>query len=197
MTPDPKRCAWPGDDPILVAYHDREWGVPIRRDRKIFEFLVLESAQAGLSWITVLRKRKNYRAAFAGFDPERVARFTPQKIERTLQDPGIIRNRAKIEATVNNAKRFLDVQREFRSFSKYMWRFVQGAPVDGRRRRLRDIPATTPEAHAFAQDLKTRGFKFLGPTVVYAHMQAAGMVNDHTKDCFRYKELQPSRLPHE
>jgi DNA-3-methyladenine glycosylase I len=190
------RCEWPTSDPLLLKYHDREWGAPVKNDRKIFEFLVLESAQAGLSWLTILRKRNGYRKAFAGFDPRKVARFTKRDVARLLKNPGIIRNRLKIEATINNAKRFLEIQMKFGSFSKYMWAFVGGAPMDGRRKRLQDLPATTKEAEMFAKDLKTRGFKFLGPTVIYAHMQAIGMVNDHTIDCFRYEQLRREAKNH-
>lgn len=184
------RCEWPTSDPLLLEYHDREWGAPVKNDRKIFEFLVLESAQAGLSWITILRKREGYKIAFAEFDPEKVARFTEREVARLLENPNIIRNRLKIEATINNAKRFLEIQGEFGSFSTYMWNFVGGGPIDGKRKRLQDLPATTKEAEAFAKDLKTRGFKFFGPIVIYAHMQAVGMVNDHTVDCFRYAQLK-------
>jgi DNA-3-methyladenine glycosylase I len=173
-----------------MKYHDTEWGVPVQNDRKIFEFLVLESAQAGLSWITILRKRKNYRKAFARFDPRKVARFGKEDVLTLLKNSGIIRNRLKIMATINNAQRFLEVQKEFGSFSKYMWGFVRGIPIDGKRKRLADLPATTKEAETFAKDLKKRGFKFLGPTVVYAHMQAVGMVNDHIVNCFRYKQIK-------
>jgi DNA-3-methyladenine glycosylase I len=176
-------------DALYQAYHDTEWGVPVYDDRKIFEFLVLESAQAGLSWITVLRKRPNYRRLFADFVPEKVARFTDKDVKRLLQDAGIIRNRLKIEATINNAKRFLEVQEEFGKFSKYIWQFVDGKPIVNRFKIIKDLPVTTPQAEALSKDLKERGFKFLGPTVVYAHMQATGMVNDHTLDCFRYKEV--------
>ncbi len=182
------RCEWPTSDPLLLKYHDQEWGVPVKNDRKIFEFLVLESAQAGLSWRTILRKREGYKKAFARFDPKKVARFTKRDIARLLKNPGIIRNRLKVEAAINNAKRFLEVQKEFGSFSTYMWGFVGGTPIDGKRKHLKDLPATTKEAEIFAKDLKKRGFKFLGPTVCYAHMQAVGMVNDHTIDCFRYNE---------
>lgn len=174
----------------MTRYHDNEWGVPVRNDRKIFEFLVLESAQAGLSWRTILYKRQGYRKLFADFDPKKVARFGKRQVERCLKDPAIIRNRLKIEATINNAKRFLEVQKEFGSFSGYMWGFVGGKPIDGKRRSIKDIPAVTKEAELFAKDLKKRGFKFLGPTVVYAHMQAVGMANDHTIQCFRYKEVK-------
>lgn len=182
-----KRCAWvPAGNALYEGYHDEEWGVPVHDDRKIFEFLVLESAQAGLSWLTVLRKRENYRKAFAGFDPEAVARFTPRSVEWLIGDVGIIRNRAKIEAAINNAKRFLEVQKEFGTFDRYVWPFVGGKPIVNRRKSVRDIPAVTPEAETLSKDLKKRGFKFLGPTVCYAHMQATGMVNDHTVDCFCY-----------
>ena len=184
-----KRCTWCGTDPLYVRYHDREWGVPVRRDRKLFEFIILEGAQAGLSWITVLRKRENYRKAFAGFDPEKVARFSRRKIESLLRDPGIIRNRLKVESAVTNARAFLDVQEEFGSFSRYQWGFVDGRPLQNRRRTLKDLPARTDVSDAFSKDLKKRGFRFVGSTIVYAHMQAAGMVNDHTRDCFRYREL--------
>ena len=184
------RCAWvPAGDSLYAAYHDTEWGVPVFKDQKIFEFLVLESAQAGLSWITVLRKRENYRKAFAGFDPIKVARFSSKDVAQLLTNPGIIRNRLKIEAAINNAQRFLAVQKEFGAFSKYIWGFVNGSPIRNKWKRLSDLPATTKEAEALSQDLKQRGFKFLGATVLYAHMQATGLVNDHTVDCFRYKEL--------
>lgn len=189
-----KRCPWPvADDPLYVAYHDREWGVPVRDDRRIFEFLVLEAFQAGLSWRTVLHKRGNFRRAFAGFDPVRVARFGPRDAARLLGDAGIIRNRAKIAAAIHNAARFLEVRREFGTFSRYMWTWTGGAPIVHRPRTMKDVPAVTPEAVAWARDLKARGFKFLGPTVLYAHMQAAGMVNDHLVSCFRHRELAPRR----
>lgn len=186
-----KRCGWvaPGDA-LYERYHDEEWGVPVHDDRVMFEFLVLESAQAGLSWRTVLNKRENYRRLFAGFDPEKVARLTKRDVGRLLKDAGIIRNRAKIEAAVNNAKRFLEVAAEFGSFSAYLWSFVGGRTIDGRRKTLKDLPAITPEAEALAKDMKRRGFKFFGPTVCYAHMQATGLVNDHVRDCFRYQALR-------
>jgi len=185
-----RRCPWPvADDPLYLAYHDREWGVPVYRDKKIFEFLVLEAFQAGLSWRIVLGRRDGFRRAFAGFDYEAVALFKPRDAERLMKDAGIIRNRAKIQATINNAARFLEVRQEFGTFSKYMWSWVGGAPIVNQRRTLADDPEHTPEAVAWAKDLKKRGFKFLGPTVVYAHMQAVGMVNDHTVDCFRYREV--------
>jgi len=183
-----KRCEW-GDraDELMIAYHDTEWGVPVHDDQKQFEFLTLESAQAGLSWATVLRKRENYRRAFAQFDPEKVARFTAKKIEKLLTDPGIIRNRLKVNAAVTNARCFLELQEEFGSFDRYIWGFVDGRPKQNRIKRMKDIPATSKESDALSKDLKARGFKFVGSTIVYAHMQAVGMVNDHLVDCFRYK----------
>ena len=174
----------------MLQYHDREWGVPIRNDKKIFEFLVLESAQAGLSWRTILHKRDGYRELFAAFDPKEVARFDKKRVAKLLKNPAIVRNRLKIEATINNARRFLEVQKEFGSFSKYMWGFVGDKSIDGKRKNLKSLPAVTKEAELFSKDLKIRGFKFLGPTVVYAHMQAVGMVNDHITSCFRYKKLK-------
>jgi DNA-3-methyladenine glycosylase I len=181
------RCAWvPVTDGLYTTYHDTEWGVPVFEDNKIFEFLVLESAQAGLSWITVLRKRENYRKAFAGFDPEKVSRFDEKRVEELLADSGIIRNKAKISATINNAKLFLEVQKEFGTFSKYIWGFTDGKPIINKWTDIRSLPAKTEVAEVMAKDMKKRGFKFLGPTVLYAHMQATGMVNDHTVDCFRY-----------
>ena len=189
-----KTCEWPGNDLLMVRYHDQEWGVPVQNERKIFEFLVLESAQAGLSWRTILYKREGYRKLFADFDPKKVARFDKRQVETRLKDPAIIRNRLKVEATINNAKRFLEVQKEFGSFSKYMWGFVGGKPIDGKRRSLQDIPAVTKEAELFAKDLKKRGFKFLGPTVVYAHMQAVGMANDHIIECLRYKQVKSLQI---
>ncbi|MCB9747454.1 MAG: DNA-3-methyladenine glycosylase I [Candidatus Omnitrophica bacterium] len=184
------RCGWvPADNPLYQKYHDVEWGVPVYDDRVIFEFLVLESAQAGLSWITILRKRENYRKVFKGFDPRKIIKFTKADVERLLQDAGIIRNRMKIEATINNAKCFLEVQKEFGTFSKYIWGFVGGKPIKNKWKNLKELPAKTLIAEAISKDMKKRGFKFLGPTIVYAHMQATGMVNDHTCDCFRYNEV--------
>ena len=183
------RCPWPGDDPRMVEYHDREWGVPLHDDRKLFEFLILEGMQAGLSWSTILNKRENFRKAFHGFDPARVARYTARDVKRLLGDAGIIRNRLKIEAAINNARRFLDVQREFGSFDRYIWRFTDGQPVRNKFRSLSQIPARTELSDAIGKDLKQRGFKFVGSTVVYAHMQATGMVNDHLVSCFRYDEV--------
>jgi len=186
---DLTRCAWAGTDPLYVSYHDTEWGVPVYDDRKLFEFLVLEGAQAGLSWLTVLKKRDNYRKAFAGFDPVKVAAFGEDKVESLLADPGIIRNRLKVNSAVTNARAFLKVLKEFGSFAEYSWRFVGGKPKRNRFKSLADVPATTAESDAFSKDLKKRGFKFVGSTIIYAHMQAVGMVNDHIVGCFRYKEL--------
>lgn len=184
------RCPWPVyDDPLYLRYHDEEWGTPIHADRKLFEFLVLEAFQAGLSWRTILTKRKNFRKAFAGFDYRIVARFGARDVARLMKDAGIVRNRAKILAAINNAQQFLEVRKEFGSFSRYMWEFIGGKPLVHKFRRIRDYPAMTPEAEAWSADLKKRGFRFLGPTVVYAHMQAVGMVNDHTVNCFRYRQL--------
>jgi DNA-3-methyladenine glycosylase I len=186
-----KRCSWVGvDDRLMLQYHDREWGVPVHDDRKHFEFLVLEGAQAGLSWTIVLKKRKGYRRAFDGFDPEKVARFSARRIEKLALDSGIIRNRMKIEAAVRNARAFLKIQEEFGSFDSYGWCFVDGRPKLNRWKTTRQIPATSPESDAFSKDLKHRGFSFVGSTVVYAHMQAVGMVNDHLVDCFRYQEIR-------
>lgn len=173
----------------MIRYHDREWGVPVHRDRKMFEFLVLESFQAGLSWRTVLHKRENFRKDFANFDPRKVARFSGRDIQRLMRDRGIIRNRLKIKATINNARRFLEVQKEFRTFSRYLWNFVQHQPVRNRWRHLKHIPAVTPLAETIAADMKDRGFQFLGPTVVYAHLQATGLVNDHLTSCWRHPIL--------
>ena len=183
-----KRCKWAeGVSLDYIEYHDTEWGVPVWDDRRQFEFLVLEGAQAGLSWSTILNKREGYRRLFAGFDPQKVARFTRQRIEKILLDPSIVRNRLKVQSAVSNARAFLDVQQEFGSFCDYIWGFVDGAPVQNRFRRDADIPATSAQSDALSKDLKKRGFKFVGSTIVYAHMQATGMVNDHVTSCFRYK----------
>jgi len=191
MNDSKKRCEWvSGADPLMLDYHDREWGVPVHDDRRHFEFLVLEAAQAGLSWSTVLKKREGYRHAFSDFDPEKVARYSDKKIEALTQDPSIIRNRMKIAAAVRNARQFLAIQKEFGSFDDYAWRFVDGHPILNRRKGMGDIPATSPQSDAFSKDLKQRGFSFVGSTIIYAHMQAVGMVNDHLVDCFRYRELQ-------
>ncbi len=187
------RCAWPGTDPLMLAYHDDEWGVPVHDDRKHFEFLILEGAQAGLSWKTILYKREGYRKAFSDFDPHKVARFDTRKVERLVLDARIIRNRQKIEAAIKNARAFLALQKEFGSFDAYCWRFVGGAPKLNRRRATGAVPATTPESDAFSKDLKQRGFSFVGSTVIYAHMQAVGMVNDHLVGCFRHREISGPR----
>jgi len=184
-----KRCAWAGTDPLFVAYHDEEWGVPVHDDHLLFEFLVLEGAQAGLSWSTILRKRDSYRAAFDRFDPRKVARYDKRKVAALLANAGIVRNRAKIESAIKNAKAFLDVQAEFGSFDAYQWRLVDGRPIQNRWRDMKDLPARTAQSDAMSKDLKSRGFTFVGPTIVYAHMQAVGMVNDHTVDCFRHAEV--------
>jgi DNA-3-methyladenine glycosylase I len=186
-----KRCSWVNvDNALMREYHDREWGVPVHDDRRHFEFLILEAAQAGLSWSIVLNKREGYRRAFSQFDPEKVARYTKARIDKLIADPGIIRNRLKIESAVTNARALLAVQEEFGSFDKYCWRFVDGKPRQNRWKSLRQIPATTAESDSFSRDLKQRGFKFVGPTVIYAHMQAVGMVNDHLVDCFRYRAVK-------
>ena len=182
------RCRWAeGVSPQYIEYHDTEWGVPVHDDRVQFEFLILEGAQAGLSWSTILNKRDGYRRLFANFDPEQVARFTARRVEKILQDPAIVRNRLKVESAVSNARAFLEVQAEFGSFCDYVWRFVDGKPIQSRIRKDSDVPATTPESDALSKDLKKRGFRFVGSTIVYAHMQATGMVNDHVANCFRRK----------
>ncbi len=186
----PRRCEWPPlDQPVYLAYHDEEWGVPVHDDVRLFEMLTLEGAQAGLSWSTILNKREGYRRAFVGFEPAEVARFTPARVERLLRDPGIVRNRMKVESAVNNAARVVEVQREAGSLDAYLWSFVDGEPIVGRFRKLGDIPAETAESKAMSRDLKKRGFRFVGPTVCYAFMQACGLVNDHVTSCFRYREL--------
>ena len=187
-SPEKKRCNWPGN-PLAIDYHDREWGVPVRDDRVLFEFLILEGAQAGLSWDTVLKKREHYRKVFDGFDPAKVARYGEKEKASLMGDAGIIRNRAKIEASVTNAKAFLAVQQEYGSFAKYAWGFVGGKPVQGRRKTSGDIPTRTEVSDALSKDLKKRGFKFVGTTIMYAFMQATGMANDHLAQCFRHREL--------
>ena len=188
------RCGWSeGVDPVYERYHDTEWGVPVRDDRTHFEFLVLESAQAGLSWWTILRKRDGYRRAFAEFDAPKVARFTSRTIEKLMGDASIVRNRQKIEAAVGNAREFLKIQREFGSFDTYVWQFVGGAPIVNKWRKRGDVPVTSKESNALSKDLKARGFKFVGSTIVYAHMQATGLVNDHLVGCFRYRESGKGR----
>ena len=183
------RCEWCGTDPLYVAYHDDEWGVPSHDDRHLFEMLILEGAQAGLSWSTILKKRSAYREAFDGFDPEKVARYTPKKIDALLKDPGIVRNRLKVVSAVTNARAFLRVTEEFGSFDRYIWSFVGGRPIQNERRRLKDLPPKTTRSDAMSKDLKKRGFKFVGSTICYAFMQAVGMVNDHIVDCYRYREV--------
>jgi DNA-3-methyladenine glycosylase I len=184
-----KRCVWTGSDPLYQAYHDSEWGVPVRDDRKLFEALVLDGAQAGLSWITILKKRENYRRAFDHFDAEKMAHYDSAKIEALLKDPGIVRNRLKVTSAIVNARAFLAVRAEFGSFGDYLWRFVGGQAVMNAWQRDDQIPTASPESEAMSRDLKRRGFSFVGPTICYAFMQAVGMVNDHTVDCFRYKEV--------
>ncbi|MEI6723462.1 MAG: DNA-3-methyladenine glycosylase I [Betaproteobacteria bacterium] len=187
-SPEKKRCSWPGN-PLAIDYHDREWGVPVRDDRVLFEFLILEGAQAGLSWDTVLKKREHYRKVFDGFEPAKIAKYGEKKKASLMGDAGIIRNRAKIEASVTNAKAFLAVQQEYGSFAKYVWGFVGGKTVQGRRKTSGDIPARTEVSDALSKDLKKRGFKFVGTTIMYAFMQATGMANDHLAQCFRHREL--------
>lgn len=192
--PDPVRCPWCGDDPLYVAYHDHEWGVPVHDDRHLFEMLVLEGAQAGLSWLTILRKREHYRQAFDGFDPERVARYTASDAERLLADPGIVRNRLKIEAAIGNARAMLDVIDAEGAFGPFLWQYVDGRPRQNERRSIDHVPAETAESRAMSRDLKRRGFRFVGPTICYAFMQAVGMVNDHLVDCFRHRQVaRPGR----
>lgn len=183
------RCTWVSDNPLYIAYHDEEWGVPVRNDDLLFEFLILETFQAGLSWITVLRKRENFRKAFDSFDYQRIAKYSEKKILSLLQDTGIIRNKLKVRATVTNAQAFIKIQEEFGSFSDYIWGFTDGKVIKNAWKKIADCPAKTPLAEKISKDLKKRGFKFVGPTVIYAHMQATGMVNDHTTDCFRYREV--------
>jgi DNA-3-methyladenine glycosylase I len=188
-----KRCGWSDSvslrDPLMIEYHDTEWGVPLHDDGKLFEFLILEGMQAGLSWATILKKRENFRKAFDGFDPSIVAKYGEREKKRLLADEGIIRNRLKIEAAVNNAERFLEVRKEFGSFDRYIWGFVGGKPIRNKFRALRELPATSPESDRISKDMKQRGFKFVGSTIIYAHMQATGMVNDHVVTCFRYKQV--------
>lgn len=182
------RCAWAGNDPLYQKYHDEEWGVPVHDDRKLFEMLILEGAQAGLSWITILRKRENYRKAFNNFDAKKIEKYDSKKMKELLQNEGIVRNKLKIAAAIQNAKLFLEVQKEFGSFDKYIWQFVGGKPIVNKRKSLKEVPPKTKESDAMSKDLKKRGFKFVGSTICYAFMQAVGMVNDHTVDCFTYKK---------
>jgi DNA-3-methyladenine glycosylase I len=190
---DRRRCPWGETHPLYVPYHDREWGAPLHEDRRLFEILILEGAQAGLSWLTILKKREAYRKAFDGFDPRAVARYDARKVRRLLADAGIVRNRLKIEAAVANARAFLAVQREFGSFDAYVWRFVGGKPIHNRRRSSREVPARSAESDAMSDDLRKRGFRFVGSTICYAFMQATGMVNDHLVSCFRYREVRGGR----
>ena len=188
--PDRIRCEWTGADPLMITYHDQEWGLPVHDDRKLFEFLILEGMQAGLSWMTILRKRENFRAAFDEFDPAKIAQYDQAKFEELMNNAGIIRNRRKIEAAAQNARAFLALQEQFGSFDAYSWQFVGGKPLVNSWTEMSQIPAQTEESVILSKDLKKRGFNFVGPTIVYAHMQATGMVNDHTTDCFRYHEVQ-------
>ena len=180
------RCEWAGTDPLYIDYHDKEWGVPVHDDRKFFEMLILEGAQAGLSWITILKKRENYKNTFDNFEPEKIAKYKTVKIKNLLSNSGIVRNRLKINAAVTNAKAFLEIQKEFGSFNKYIWDFVEGKPIKNKWKHLKDIPALTPLSNTISKDLKKRGFKFVGSTICYSFMQAVGMVNDHVVNCFRY-----------
>ena len=191
---DVKRCGWSTTDPLYIEYHDREWGVPLHDDQRLFEFLALEGAQAGLSWLTILKRRPGYRKAFDGFDPRKVARYDPAKVRRLLADRGIIRNRAKIESAITNAWAFLDIQEEFGSFDRYIWKFVGGRPKVNRFRSLGELPARTCLSDRISSDLRSRGFSFVGPTIIYAHMQATGMVNDHLVSCFRHGQLLSRRV---
>jgi DNA-3-methyladenine glycosylase I len=184
------RCDWAGSDPIYVRYHDREWGVPVRRDRKLFEMLIHEGAQAGLSWITILKKRARYREVFERFDPKTVAAFDERRIQQLLQDPGIVRNRAKVRSAVGNAQAFLEIRQEFGTFSRYLWKFVDGKPIVNRPKSMSDVPAETEISQQLSRDLKRRGMLFVGPTIMYAFMQSVGMVNDHLVGCFRHREVK-------
>ncbi len=184
-----ERCPWAGNDPIYIDYHDKEWGVPVHDDQKLFEFILLEGAQAGLSWLTILKRRQGYEKAFKSFDVNAVAQYTPKKIEQLLLDPGIIRNKLKVNAAVTNARAFIKIQEEFGSFDKYSWRFVDGHTKVNAYKTIDDVPPTSKESDTFSKDLKQRGFKFVGSTIIYAHMQAVGMVNDHLTSCFRYEQV--------
>ena len=185
-----RRCEWAGDHPLTIEYHDQEWGVPVYNDRRLFEFLILEGAQAGLSWLTILKKRRNYRRAFDRFDAKKIARYNTKKVRALLQDAGIVRNRLKIASTIDNAKAFLDIQKEYGSFKRYIWQFVGGTPVQHQRRSIKEIPPRTRISDQMSNDLKRRGFRFVGSTICYAFMQAVGMVNDHTIRCFRYRQVR-------
>lgn len=185
-----KRCKWAGSDPLYQRYHDKEWGVPVHSDRKLFEFIILEGAQAGLSWITVLKKRKAYREAFDKFDYNRIAKYNERKVKQLLNNPGIIRNQLKVRSAIKNAKAFIEIRKEFGTFNKYIWQFVDNKPVQYRWKSMKELPATSALSDEISKDLKNRGFNFVGSTIIYAYMQATGMVNDHTTDCFRYKEVK-------
>ncbi len=189
------RCQWCGQDPLYIAYHDREWGVPAQDDRRLFEMLILEGAQAGLSWLTILRKRENYRQAFDGFDPEKMAGYGAQDIRRLMSDAGIVRNRLKIEAAIQNARAFIDITEAYGSFGNFIWRYVNYRPIQNRWRNISEIPAMTAESDQMSRDLKTRGFKFIGPTICYAYMQSVGMVNDHVVGCFRHATIADYQPP--
>ncbi len=188
------RCGWVTSDPLYIEYHDKEWGVPVYDDAKLFEFLLLEFFQAGLSWLTILKKRENFRKAFDGLDYKQIAKYDDKKVEQLLNDKGIIRNKLKINAAISNAAAFMNVQEEFGSFSKYIWSFVDGKPIQNRFKSLKEVPANTPLSDKISKDLKKRGFKFVGTTVIYAHMQATGMVNDHTTGCFRHEEVKEAEM---
>ena len=190
MDMDQQRCEWVGSHPLEIVYHDTEWGIPVHDDRRLFELLILEGAQAGLNWLTVLKKRESYREAFAGFDPAEVARFDEARVEALLRNPGIVRNRLKVRSVIRNARAFLKIQQDYGTFDAYVWPFVEGVPKVNRWRSLTEIPAQTPESERMSKDLKKRGFNFVGPTICYAFMQAVGLVNDHTVDCYRYHEVQ-------
>ncbi len=192
-----KRCSWPSDNLRMIRYHDNEWGVPLHDDRKLFEFLILDAFQAGLNWRIILDKRPNFRKAFHNFNARKIARYTRRDVQRLLRDPSIIRNRAKILATIENARQFLKIQKEFGSFDKYIWQFIGGKPKKNKFRRLRQIPAKSKESDAMSEDLYERGFRFVGSTICYAFMQAAGMINDHVVDCFRYKQVQKNHRQHQ
>lgn len=185
-----KRCEWAGDDPLYIAYHDKEWGVPVYNDRKLFEMLILEGAQAGLSWITILKKRAHYRRVYDRFDPKKIAQYNKRKVNALLKDPGIVRNRLKVAASIHNAKLFLEVKQEYGSFRDYIWQFVGGQPITNRWKTMKQLPASTKQSEAMSKNLKKRGFKFVGSTICYAFMQAVGMVNDHTVSCPRHKEIK-------
>ena len=191
-----KRCEWANGHELLATYHDTEWGVPVHEDRKLFEFILLDAAQAGLSWLTVLKKRENYRQAFNNFYPKKIARYSEKRILKLLDNPGIIRNRLKVRSAVQNARAFLKIQKEFSSFDAYIWQFVSGKPIHNNWQRMKDVPAKTKDSDAMSKDLKTRGFNFVGSTICYAFMQAAGMVNDHTTDCFRYRTIKSLKYTH-